>query len=483
MNFKLLIKEDKNILFIPFLAVALRLIIFIFIPNIYEDAYITFRYAENLAVGNGFVYNLGERVLGTTTPFFGLLLAFFKYFGVPCEISSLAINLVSEGVTTFIIYTLLKGFSGDKIAAIPALLYVFSPSNISWSISGMETAFYTAIIALSFYNLIRKEYFWAMLFGVLSAIIRIDGLSVTAVVFIFVLINEKSIKSRTILLPLLLFILWEAFLFQYFDALIPTTLQAKLNLYSAHQPSKYTALFHILQKFFVKGNYLSSFLSLAFISGIVIVVIKKIEWLALPSWFFTYFGAMSLANVHMHGWYYIPPLFSYITIAGITLLFLYEYVTKIKPSAKPIIKGVFLSGIIAMSLITLIPKIQQIKDERGLTRVLTEIGVYLNRHTPEDATIYLEPIGFIGYFSKRYIFDESGLVSPQFIELSKLENNISTKAKKIALANPDYLLLRIKYLSEYYQYSRLSDNFREIERYNHYFNGIQEGLVVFERIK
>src|SRR6266496_4099807 len=35
-----------------------------------EDALITFRYAENLALGKGFVYNAGERVLGTTTPLF-----------------------------------------------------------------------------------------------------------------------------------------------------------------------------------------------------------------------------------------------------------------------------------------------------------------------------------------------------------------------------------------------------------------------------
>ncbi|HET9481188.1 MAG TPA: hypothetical protein VFP98_05475, partial [Candidatus Polarisedimenticolia bacterium] len=39
-----------------------------------EDALITFRYAANLAEGLGFVYNAGERVLGTTTPLFTLLL-------------------------------------------------------------------------------------------------------------------------------------------------------------------------------------------------------------------------------------------------------------------------------------------------------------------------------------------------------------------------------------------------------------------------
>ncbi len=43
--------------------------------RIVDDAYITFRYARNLVRGTGFVYNPGERVLGTTTPLYTLVLA------------------------------------------------------------------------------------------------------------------------------------------------------------------------------------------------------------------------------------------------------------------------------------------------------------------------------------------------------------------------------------------------------------------------
>jgi hypothetical protein len=40
-----------------------------------DDAYITYRYAQNLVGGNGFVFNSGERVLGTTAPGHALLAA------------------------------------------------------------------------------------------------------------------------------------------------------------------------------------------------------------------------------------------------------------------------------------------------------------------------------------------------------------------------------------------------------------------------
>ena len=39
-----------------------------------DDAFITYRYARNIASGQGFVFNPGERLLGTTTPLYTLSL-------------------------------------------------------------------------------------------------------------------------------------------------------------------------------------------------------------------------------------------------------------------------------------------------------------------------------------------------------------------------------------------------------------------------
>src|ERR1700682_2995626 len=43
--------------------------------GLFDDAYITFRYAANVARGFGLVFNPGERVLGTTSPLFTFILA------------------------------------------------------------------------------------------------------------------------------------------------------------------------------------------------------------------------------------------------------------------------------------------------------------------------------------------------------------------------------------------------------------------------
>ena len=56
-------------IFLVGLALAARMIPG---PRTIDDSYITFRYARNLLAGEGFVYNPGVRLMGTTTPLYTL---------------------------------------------------------------------------------------------------------------------------------------------------------------------------------------------------------------------------------------------------------------------------------------------------------------------------------------------------------------------------------------------------------------------------
>jgi len=68
------------------IAIAAWLAFKLFTSLTLEDALITYRYAQNLAEGNGFVFNIGERVLGTTTPLWALLLGFAGWLFGPDRI-------------------------------------------------------------------------------------------------------------------------------------------------------------------------------------------------------------------------------------------------------------------------------------------------------------------------------------------------------------------------------------------------------------
>ena len=84
-------------------------------PNTVDDAYITFRYARNIASGVGFVYNAGDPVLGTTTPAYALLLAavsrlagFYDYPRLALMVNTL-LNALSFGVIIRLTATLVPG--------------------------------------------------------------------------------------------------------------------------------------------------------------------------------------------------------------------------------------------------------------------------------------------------------------------------------------------------------------------------------------
>lgn len=481
------VSQDKFLIILPLLTIIVRLLIFLFIPHTYEDAFITFRYAENLAEGLGLVYNIGENVYGTTTPLFAIILAFFKLLGIPCVISSLGINLIAEGITSVIIYKFLKEYSKEFIAVIIALLYVFSPSNISWSIQGMETAFFGSVIALSFFTLYKRKYFASLLLGFLCAMIRIDGLSVAAIIFLFVFYQEKLKAFKLLLMPFTVFVGWLIFLQLYFGSFLPNSMIAKLILYSGHQTSIIPNLKLVFEKFFLMGFYSSTITTLLFFFGIFILVKNRINLYPMVIWFFLYYSSLIISRTAFHGWYFIPPLFVYISISGVGIIFLFNSIQKKLNINKNFLNAVFLIIVILFSSLVLYLKIVQISEEYQYEQnVRIKAGVYLKENTQENSTIYLEPIGIIGYFAERYIYDDAALVSPIFLELNRLPDVPETVYKKIQFVKPDYLVLRNIHLDEFSKTTELYKEYKAIKEFKNSSNPDEtrfHTLTIFERIK
>jgi 4-amino-4-deoxy-L-arabinose transferase-like glycosyltransferase len=130
---------------VPALAVAIALAAFAMRaahpPRIGDDAYITLRYARNRAHGQGFVYNPGERVLGTTTPLYTLLLvpgvSLFGSEGLPRYATQL--NAFFGGLSAFSVFFIARKLGGRlAVSAAASLLFALSPVNDMYSIAGME---------------------------------------------------------------------------------------------------------------------------------------------------------------------------------------------------------------------------------------------------------------------------------------------------------------------------------------------------------
>lgn len=113
----------------------------------WEDWYITFRASKNLALGNGLVFNIGERLMTYTSPIGTLLPAIIKYLFINSsdEITiwgyRIICGLVLASSSIFLerIFAKLNLKKGFYFLAI--YLYSFNFLIIDNTINGMESAF------------------------------------------------------------------------------------------------------------------------------------------------------------------------------------------------------------------------------------------------------------------------------------------------------------------------------------------------------
>lgn len=96
---------------------------------VYDDAFITYRYAKNIAAGHGFVYNIGEKVLGTTTPLWTILLATGAVIGAKPEMFGPWLGIILNVVTFWLVYQFASQLMGDWRWGILALILLALDSD------------------------------------------------------------------------------------------------------------------------------------------------------------------------------------------------------------------------------------------------------------------------------------------------------------------------------------------------------------------
>jgi hypothetical protein len=69
------------------------------------------------------------------------------------------------------------------------------------------------------------------------------------------------------------------------------------------------------------------------------------------------------------------------------------------------------------------------------------LGIMFASQIPPDSKIMLEPIGYIGFYSNRYVYDLAGLVSPAIVNLRK-QYPLDWYSRAIFSLAPDFLVLR-----------------------------------------
>ncbi|MDC0673492.1 hypothetical protein [Nannocystis radixulma] len=145
-----------------------------------DDAYISFRYAWNLAEHGALEYNLGERVEGYTNFLWVLVLALGTCLGAPPEALApwlTQLGALAGAAATVVLVRALRGASGPWRVAdlIPAMLLAAAPEYVVWAQGGLETAWAAALTLAAMAAAASGRWRAAGLLTALAGLTRLDA--------------------------------------------------------------------------------------------------------------------------------------------------------------------------------------------------------------------------------------------------------------------------------------------------------------------
>jgi arabinofuranosyltransferase len=513
-------------------------------PRTIDDAYITFRYARNILAGNGFVYNLGEHVLGTTTPLYTFLLAAAGAISggtsAPFPKIAMILNAMADAGTCLLLLYL-GGRLGSALAgAGAALVWAIAPFSVTFAIGGLETSLYVFLLTALVYVYLDKRFSLAALFAALTILTRPDALILVAPLAVDRLIqirrslrtpeaktlsaaqnsnglisrpNNGQVLLREVLLFSLPLLAWFIFSVLYFGTPIPHSVAAKSLAYRL--PAN-AGLIRLLQHYatpFLGNQTFGKFwigVGLVLYPFLHIAGARKAFKENHHSWPFLlypwlYFAAFAIANPLIFRWYLTPPLPAYnlIILIGADRL-ISDVVRNEKRSQNSTIFYRMASIAVPVMLVILMPLGLSFRDwnlhpDHGLDRPAPEMAWYklelLYQKAAKIVTLYTNPnsvlaagdVGVLGYYTGVKILDTVGLNSAQTLDYYPLDPsyyviNYAIPPDLIMDNQPDYVvILEVYGRAGLLKDPRFLEDYRQIAILPTDIYG-SDGMLIFQRV-
>lgn len=376
-----------------------------------DDAFITFRYAENIAAGHGFVYNLGEKVLGTSTPLFTLILSFFAVFTVKTIHAALLVSVLASGLTAVLIFRLAIQLRFGRFAWIPSMVYILWPRSLAADSSGMETALFTLLVLAAFYYKRKRMFFYAVGLATAASLTRPEGVFALILLAGFSVYHDRPNWKAYLGIPLLLIVPWLIFSQIYFGSIVPHSITAKLALYSQFGAESYWD--HLVYLMGWHQPWAWALTVLAIAGGYWLNRRQAYGGLEII-WMLSMLAFYTFSRTHLFSWYIVPiyPLFILFFCADVAILSEQNQISRNHPIlTRWMIVVIFVVGLTS----GVVQHGAYHRDFQAyMEAVNMEVGSYLYRYGDSDNDrAAVEDIGYIGYYSKMRILDRDGLISPE----------------------------------------------------------------------
>lgn len=426
----------------------------------YDDPFITYRYAQNLSTGLGFVYNPDERVLSTTTPLFVLLLAPIASLGVDIHWLANFIGAISIAVGGLLLWDLAKIWHTPWVGWAGLLLY--PTFTLVLTTMSSETPLYLTLCIAAFAAYARRHYQLTALSCALATLARPDGILVAVILALHLVVthrgNLRTLTRSDITTSIGIFsgllLAWTIPAWLYFGSPIPVTLAVKQGQAMMAISQKFAAGLLTVLQYYQSWPYLLE-AAIACI-GLLVLLMYKRTWLLFIAWTAIYFTAYSLLGVSRYFWYYAPLVPGFIVLIGLGLQGIADirlrgagfrlkdinWIRDIQFSTlnPSVMIAVFLLLVLITAQTQSLWLMSNNLDQRYA--IYRAAGEWLAEDTPREARVGMLEVGVIGYFAKRQVVDFGGLIQPEVAQQMRANTTYEDTALwSVDRYQPQYVVL------------------------------------------
>ncbi len=404
-----------------------------------DDAFITYRYVDNLVAGRGLVYNPGQRLFGSSTPLYVAVLALAKVAARGAATPELAVRLnflfyVAAGLGMAL--ALARLVRSRALALVLAAAFVVRDDMLRISTGGMESFLFLGLVLWALWALSSDRWPLAALLAGLSFLARPEGALVALTVFVAWLV-----ASRRRPLPVALglagpALAWVVFATAYYGTPVYHSLVAKARpLYPLPFGSGLAYALHeletrVLGSLGPRGLPTAWHLSartavLALLAGAGVAgcvrrragepAASRAGAVVAPALFGLMLLFYLVTNPLVFEWY-LPPL------AG--LLFLVSAAGFARLDARlPVFRVAFIAWAAWVALLAPVqrvaaggslPDVGVAADPvRVRTAAYRQAAQWLDENLADSAIVLASEVGALGYYYRGPVLDACGLVSPE----------------------------------------------------------------------
>ncbi|MGI8586224.1 MAG: hypothetical protein ACR2M0_00855 [Chloroflexia bacterium] len=424
-----------------------------------DDSYITYRYSQNLLAGHGMVFNLGERVLSTTTPLYTLLLVAAGVVWPDLPTTSHILSLAALFGGAMALYALLARHGKAVAGLMLAALYILNP--LTAAVYSSESILHVALIFGVFLAYDQGRLNLAAALAALAVLNRGDGALVAVALGLHWLLTGGLRAGRgralralavyaTISLP------WYFFSALYYGSLAPATLSAKIAQGELPNAPLFGPGIGIWWMAYAGQNPVYWLIPPLALLGLLLVFPRNGDRWAAPTvlWGGLYTVGYILLGVTRYQNYYTPlaPALLLLTMLGahwfgVALASIPRHALRTPHSAlrntpfAPLILGIAIAAgffVTGAGLYQRLPQPRAVIDE--------QVGRWLKQNTPAGASVGMLEVGVMGYYAERRVIDFYGLLQPDVAQhLARNDGGWAPRHYQ-----PDYIVMHPPLLVQFF---------------------------------